>query len=157
MKKYLGVKLISAEPMSEFGFINKIKNEEIPSNKENREGYLVTYEDGYVSWSPKDVFEKAYRPIDGLTFGLAIEALKNGKMVARKGWNGKAMFLFLSDILDFGCDIETINKLESIGVLPTVSGLHGQTIVMKTADNKLVFGWLASQTDMLAEDWEIVE
>jgi hypothetical protein len=92
MEKYLGVKLIEAEPMTmqvalEMGF--KVGDKSNPL----KDGYKVVYEDGYESWSPKDVFEKAYRRIDNLTFGLAIEALKLGHCVARKGWNGKNMYL----------------------------------------------------------------
>ena len=44
MKQYIGTKVIKAEPEMEEGV----------------EGYKVVYEDGYVSWAPKDVFEKAY-------------------------------------------------------------------------------------------------
>ena len=61
MKKYLGVKIVEAEPMSEVAFINQVKNEDVPENCLRREGYKVVYEDGYVSWSPKEVFEKAYK------------------------------------------------------------------------------------------------
>ena len=60
-------------------------------NSGESEGYEVTYEDGFKSWSPKSVFDAAYRPTHGLTFGLAIEALKKGFKVARAGWNGKGM------------------------------------------------------------------
>jgi len=63
MKKYLGVKIIEAEPMSEASFINNVKNEDVPQNCLRREGYKVVYEDGYVSWSPKDVFEKSYKEV----------------------------------------------------------------------------------------------
>lgn len=83
-----------------------------------------------------------------LTFGQALEALKSGKRVARKGWNGKGMFLLYVPsekwgIIDkIGLGIPKGNLLSWIGI--------------KTADNKFV-PWLASQTDMLAEDWEIVE
>lgn len=52
MKNYIGVKIIKARPMSKYGV----------------DGYEVMYPDGYVSWSPKDVFEKAYREIDCLDF-----------------------------------------------------------------------------------------
>lgn len=58
---YIGCKIIKAKPMTECGFINKIKNEDVPQNQEDREGYLVEYPDGYKSWSPKEVFENAYR------------------------------------------------------------------------------------------------
>lgn len=84
------------------------------------------------------------------TFGWAIERLKEGAKVARKGWNGKGMFLFITKpLLPFSENIENYgvdNKPDTIQKI----------IVMKTADRKLVFGWLASQTDMLAEDWEEV-
>lgn len=72
---------------------------------QSTQGYLVEYQDGgkpnhpghegYISWSPTDVFENAYRSADNLNFGLALEALKQGNAIARKGWNGKGMFLFL--------------------------------------------------------------
>lgn len=121
---------------------------------ENCPGYKVVYEDGYESWSPEAVFEYAYRPIDGLTFGLAIEALKQGKKVARKGWNGKGMWLKLAKQNYTGTDKNTFNAIdfEKDGlwaVLPC--------ICMKTATEEMLPGWLASQSDMLCEDWEIVE
>jgi len=58
---FIGCKVIKAEPVSEFTFINLVKNESVPQDKEDREGYLVEYPDGYKSWSPKEVFENAYR------------------------------------------------------------------------------------------------
>jgi hypothetical protein len=63
MKKYIGCKIIQAEPMNEFAFLNKVKNQDPPQQRENRPGYLVQYPDGYTSWSPKEVFEVAYREI----------------------------------------------------------------------------------------------
>jgi len=60
MKKYLGVKLIEANPMN-LGEYNKCRGWVIPENEDpTTEGYLVQYPDGYISWSPKEVFEKAY-------------------------------------------------------------------------------------------------
>lgn len=136
MKKYLGVKLVMAEPAP-----RKVSGPFEPLSVE--EGYKVVYPDGYESWSPKAVFEEAYREIHGLTFGLAIEAMKKGHRVARRGWNGKGMWLRGvipgGDNKDFDLGMENLPYIE-----------------MKTADNKLV-PWLASQTDMLAEDWEVVE
>ncbi len=73
-----------------------------------------------------------------LNFGDAIVALKKGEKVAREGWNGKGMFLFYVDRPEPYWKCEGVNW-----------------IGMKTADNKVV-PWLASQTDMLAEDWVIV-
>ena len=72
---YIGCKNIKARPMTKFQF-SIYKNETPPFNSHNEQGYLVVYEDGYISWSPKEVFEKAYKPATGLSFGLAIESLK---------------------------------------------------------------------------------
>lgn len=82
-----------------------------------------------------------------MSFGQAIEALKSGKHVARAGWNGKGMFLYLIK----GGELQSGLKYgfgEYLGEPAFVD-----TICMKTADNKLVAGRLASQTDMLAKDW----
>jgi hypothetical protein len=94
-----------------------------------------------------------------MNFGQAIEALKAGAKVARKGWNGKGMWLALSKAPfkelhweNFWCRHAQDFALAHGGnaeVLPT--------IIMKTADDKILMGWLASQTDMLAEDWVITE
>lgn len=89
--------------------------------------------------------------MDRMTFGCALEALKNGKKVARNGWNGKGMFLYLIE----GAEFQNALKYgygEYEGE-PTITS----SIAMKTAQNTIVVGWLASQTDMLAEDWHIVE
>lgn len=126
--------------------------------KDGKPGYAVKYPDGYISWSPKDVFEAAYRKSEGdaqaLTFGDAIHFLKQGKKVARAGWNGKGMWLEL---------VLSIHDIPNTGTTHPVyrltAGDNGPTalpwIGMKTADNKFV-PWLASQTDMLAEDWMVL-
>lgn len=93
-----------------------------------------------------------------MNFGQAIEALKDGKNVARKGWNGKGMFLFL---LPSGrIPMSAIHNPKLLEVLKN-SGKDSfdacASIRMKTADELILTGWLASQTDMLSEDWQIVE
>ncbi|MDO4896332.1 MAG: Gp49 family protein [Moraxella sp.] len=84
-------------------------------------------------------------------FGLAINLLKDGKKVARKGWNGKGMYLLLATGIDFETKADLSDMQNENGELTVPS------ITMKTADNKFVVGWLASQTDMLAEDWVVVQ
>lgn len=61
MKKFIGVKIIEAEPMTRRDFYVNVKKQDY--NDENEHGYMVKYPDGYVSWSPKNVFEKAYMEI----------------------------------------------------------------------------------------------
>ena len=90
------------------------------------------------------------------TFGQAVECLKRGFKVARKGWNGKGMWLWLKQ--------ETMVKSEwchdpALKAIADQNGgeIHALgTICMKTADNKILTGWLASQTDILSEDWVLV-
>jgi len=94
-----------------------------------------------------------------LTFGQAIELLKKGKLVSRWGWNGKDMFLWLkpSTVIkkEWCKDPLLVKMIENYGTEDTIEGLG--TICMKTADKKILTGWLASQTDILSEDWEEVE
>lgn len=84
-------------------------------------------------------------------FGVALNLMKDGLKVRRAGWNGKGMFIFLADSIEFHTDanLQCVSHLEGELVQPA--------IVMKTAENKFCVGWLANQTDMLAADWELYE
>lgn len=100
---------------------------------------------------------KDWQITDGsLGFDWAINALKNGKKVARKGWNGKGMYLWLlpEDKVQRSW-IKDPMLLEAFGDNEELNCLG--SIRMKTATGEVLTGWLASQTDMLAEDWELVE
>lgn len=84
-----------------------------------------------------------------ITFSEALEALKRGKKVARSGWNGKGMFVFLVPGSTF-----KVNRAPLLGIYPKGTEItYHAHIDMKTADNQIV-PWLASQTDILANDWE---
>lgn len=85
-----------------------------------------------------------------MTFGEALEALKAGKQVGRAGWNGKGMFLFLVPGSRFA-----VNREPLLGIYPegTTIDYHAH-IDMKTAQGYII-PWLASQADLLDEDWEI--
>ena len=93
------------------------------------------------------------------TFGWAIERLKDGTKVARMGWNGKNMFLFLLPAGTVPTKAIQDSNLRQV----IESQLDGETfealgtIRMFTADKKILTGWLASQTDILAEDWVIFD
>lgn len=87
-----------------------------------------------------------------LNFGDALDLLKQGAKVARLGWNGRGMFLFLVPGSTFN-----VSRPPLLGIYPEGTEIkYCPHIDMKTADGKVV-PWLASQTDMLAEDWVIVE
>ena len=83
--------------------------------------------------------------MDKLNFGEAIAALKSGKLVARESWNGKGMWLIL--IVGEAVAQAIADRYGDGNAIPVLD-----TIYMKTATGALV-PWLASQTDVLAEDW----
>jgi len=90
-------------------------------------------------------------------FGWALKKLNEGHKVARKGWNGKGMFIYLvrgSILAKSSLRNEAKNHCES---LPVDSIKVCPHIDMKAADDSIVVGWLASQTDMLSDDWDLVE
>lgn len=165
--KYIGVKIVDAEPMTVSIAENTLKrtvdtiNAAISEDGEIH-GYLVTYPDGYKSWCPKAQFEKANRPCDVMPFGHAIEAAKKGNKIARKGWNGKNMFVVVMPALNlppFNAQ-DTNRKVND----RTAKWIGEDTplncvpyFAMYAANGDWVPGWLASQTDMLADDWMIVE
>lgn len=96
-----------------------------------------------------------------LGFDFAILAIKSGKCVARKGWNGKRMFIYLQEgrkyFLLEGNDEMLIDGVEATHFYGTSEGTVTQmpSICMQTATGSIVTGWVASQTDMLAMDWQI--
>ena len=94
-------------------------------------------------------------------FGEAIRRLKAGQKVARKGWNGKGMFLYMqcgSKVAFHDLKEDVQRKLMNKHVVDDSGKVTiNPHIDMKAADGSVVIGWIASQTDMLAEDWVIVE
>lgn len=118
--------------------------------------YLVEYEgDGYRSFSPGSIFEAGYNPVTGMDFGEAIRALKAGKRVARAGWNGKGMFLLLVPGSQ-GLTVDEGRPLAKAGLPVGTKFNYLPHVDMWTAQGDFV-PWLASQTDILASDWSIVE
>lgn len=99
-----------------------------------------------------------------INFGDAIEAVKKGKSAARYGWNGKQMFIYLKKgSADYNNPTNThIEFIEGIHHSLFESGDKGSTtklptICFKTAKGSILEGWLASQSDILAEDWYILD
>lgn len=161
MKTYLGTKVVKALPMNRQKY-NDYRGWKLPDGEDGSdEGMLVEYTDGgksnhpdhegYISWSPLDVFSNAYREIGGgLTFGDALELLKSGKRVARIGWNGKDQYVFLIEGSEYQKSLRW-GFGEYVGE-PTIQS----SLAIKTTANQVQVGWLASQSDMLSEDWVLV-
>ncbi|WP_180036697.1 MULTISPECIES: Gp49 family protein [unclassified Acinetobacter] len=95
----------------------------------------------------------SFKSSGSLTFGDAITALKQGQRVARSGWNGKGMFLYYVPENKYPAARNTLNTLD--GLFEDNMVPYGAYIAMKTAQNNVV-PWLASQTDVLAEDWVVI-
>jgi len=162
MKSYIGTKMIMAQPMNRKDY-NDYRGWEVPADEDpSDEGFLVEYPDGgksnhpahagYISWSPKDVFERAYRLSSGLTFGDALQALKAGKRVARAGWNGKGMFVYY---------VRAAAYLAQSDVAKAYFGEdayvpYAPYLALKGVDEK-VSTWVPSINDALAEDWVVLE
>lgn len=130
--------------------------------KDGKPGYAVKYKDGYISWSPKDAFEEAYEPITGMSFSSALVALKEGRKVARAGWNGKGQWV----VMMLPLYLPPFNTQEPGAKVNDRTAKHiGKDTPLDsqayfslyTAQGKWQPGWLASQSDLLANDWTIVE
>lgn len=162
MEQFIGTKLVNAKPMSRVDY-NLFRGWDLPADENGAdEGFLVEYVDGgkantpfyecYVSWSPKDVFERAYKSAAKFDFGEAVRRLKAGKLVAREGWNGKGMFLLLVPGSTFA-----VSRAPLLGIFPEGTEINYLPhIDMRTATGEIV-PWLASQSDVLCEDWVEVQ
>ncbi len=154
MKQYIGTKMVQAWPCCrvtckdgrhEYAELGDMVT---PGGK-IEEGYRVCYEDGYLSWSPKEVFEAAYRPTDGMNFGLAIEAAKRGQKIARAGWNGKKQYVELASCISYKNGAGEAVNVDHCNI--------GNKAMAFVGTSGVQMGWLASQADILADDWHIVE
>lgn len=93
---------------------------------------------------------------ENLNFGEAIEALKAGRRVARSGWNGKGMYLWLLPATKVKVEWCKEPHLRSLAEANGGEIEAFGSIRMLTADKKVLTGWLASQTDVLSEDWVLL-
>lgn len=155
MQRYLGVKLIEAQPAFMLDGTIYPKDKPYPRAMGLKDGYQVVYPDGYESWSPKATFEEAYRPINNMNFGLALEAVKKGFKIAREGWNGKGMFVVYQKgypqgipsnaqtAKAWGINEGDLFRCEPYLQIKMVNGSHSM--------------WTPSINDCLAEDWCIVD
>lgn len=160
MKKYIGTKVVNATPAWLVDNKVYLKDEAVPRSMNRKDGYIVVY-DGYESWSPKSVFEKAYREVGTMDFGGAMHCLKAGLAVRRKGWNGKGLFIVKQVPAHITGDI--IPNMQSLpqsakNILMSRENPHidytNQMLIINPdgrADS-----WVPSSSDVFAEDWEVV-
>lgn len=96
--------------------------------------------------------------VSNMTFGQAIEAMKDGELVSRAGWNGKGMWLVLVpgtpvSQLRNGTPYHKATGLDECEILPHID----MWTINADGRRAMLPGWLASQSDMLANDWAVVE
>jgi hypothetical protein len=94
MQRYIGVKVIDAEPQ----------------DKDDKPGYKVCYPDGYVGWAPKKVFEEAYLLTSNMDFGLAYKAMELGFVVARQAWDATLDSVYLGQGSLFDCPTFIVHR-----------------------------------------------
>lgn len=161
MKTYIGTKIVRMQPMTRAEY-NAFRGWTLPADENGADaGYLVEYTDGgkpnvpshagYVSWSLKEQADVAYRETTGLTFGLAMEAMKKGARIARAGWNGKGMFVYLVPANSYPAQTGAAKAhFGDGGMVP-----YNAYMALKGADNT-VNTWAPSGSDALAEDWAVL-
>ena len=163
-KKYIRCHIVKATPMTR-GEYNKHRGWIAPVNENAAdEGYHIVYPDGYESWCPKAQFEAAGRPIDNMTYGMAIDACRyKGAKIQRANWNGEGQFVRFESALvseDGKLRIEDGMEPEDFENMPPM--VESECFVFhfvsrKTGVSGVQVGWLASQADMAASDWRIVD
>lgn len=145
---FIGTKEIDAIPMTRIEY-NNVRGWAMPSNEEGTDpGYILRYADGYISWSPEKQFDEAYKYNMLMGFDHAIYLLKKGYKLTRNGWNGVDQFIFVVPGSTF-----MVNRPPLLGIYPEGTEVtYLPHIDIKNAQGTVV-PWLASQGDMLAEDW----
>lgn len=160
MKQYTGTKTVKAMPMT-MTEAQKVLGRELTQSAVDEDGYLVEYEDGYKSWTPKSVFDEVYHEADSINFGGAIELLKAGLAVRRKGWNGKGLFIVKQVPSHIEGDV--IPKMQSLpqsakDILMNRENPHIDYINQMLIINQdgRADSWVSSSSDVFAEDWELI-
>ena len=153
---FMRMNIVEAIPMTRCEYCN---DRGIESPDEDCEGYKVVYSDGYVSWCPKDKFDAvSVSCAEGcVPFGYAIaECQYHGKKIKRAGWNGDGQYVRFENVLAF--DDGKIHVDEENAGPATESAcfvFHFKNRV--TGETGIQVGWLASQADLKANDWQVLD
>jgi hypothetical protein len=161
LKTFIGTKVVKAKPITR-GEYNAYRGWTPPEGEEqNVDGYLVEYTDGgtpnhpdhagYVSWSPKEQFDGAYRETSGLPFGLAVEAAKKGLRVTRATW---PLGVFVYFVPPASYPVQTGAAKSHFGEGSLVPYL-AYLAIKRVDDQVCVF--CPGMDSILADDWHVVE
>lgn len=97
----------------------------------------------------REMTKKQDEKMNVFDFGKAIQYLKEGKRLQRQGWNGKNQYIELATNISYENSNDEIINAEHDAI--------GNKAIAFVGTSGVQIGWLASQADMLAEDWKIVE
>lgn len=167
MKKvlHIGIKKILATAMTRIEY-NNYRGWELPEDEKHAAddpGFLVEYvsgldddsnhpdHGGYISWSPKDVFEDAYKQSGEMSFGMAIDAARCRYKISRTGWNGTGMYVYLVPANKYPAQTEAIEGVYDDDMVP-----YGEYWAIRKLDGEIV-PWAPSGSDSLANDWVLHE
>lgn len=170
MYKYVGIKLIEAEPA--YKVVGACQQVQIVPAKEVRkkdlpkcaqEGYKIRYSDGYESWSPKAAFEEAYRDVGKMSFPMAMAMLQKGAHVARHYWDtvegdgdwATRKYLYMEKGFPDGVKASA-HLAEACGVTEGETIYHEPYIHSRTIDSNSFTMWIPTMRDFFATDWYVV-
>jgi hypothetical protein len=119
-----------------------------PGSTNIEHGFRVLNESGDLTWMPTAEFEQNFRRVKKMSFGLAIEAVKRGAKIARAGWNGKNQYVELMYCVSYKNSADEVVNANHCNI--------GNKALAFVGTSGVQIGWLASQADMLADDWMIV-
>lgn len=153
---YIRMNMVEMEPMTLHNF-DDFKNRE--HTGEDAEGYKITYPDGYVSWCPKTVSDQVSIPCGdnrGLPFGYAIAQCQFfGKKIKRAGWNGDGQYVRFEEVCVSHTGQIPTNLNELVGETNKCFVFHYKN--RHTGETGVQVGWLASQADLQAKDWVVLD
>lgn len=156
---FLRMNIVEVEPMTRGEHLKSKGLSLIPgSGKEEDEGYKVVYADGYVSWCPKDKFDAvSVSCAEGcVPFGYAIaECQYHGKKIKRAGWNGDGQYVRFEEVCVSHTGQIPTNLNELVGETNKCFVFHYKN--RHTGETGVQVGWLASQADLQAKDWVILD
>ena len=161
-KLRIGLKLVLPKKMTRIEY-NNYRGWDLPEDEKHLaddQGFLVEYvdggnsnhpdHDGYISWSPKDVFDSSYKASGKMSFGMATEMAKRGYKVAREGWNGSGMFAYIVPADSYPAKTKAITGTFKDDLVP-----YRAYWALKTSQND-VSTWAPSGSDSLSDDWYVL-
>lgn len=147
---YLSVKMLRAQPMTRLAY-NQERGWHLPEGENGADaGYMVKPVrqfplENYVTWTPKEIFERDSQQIDNLSFGHALAACLDGAKIARQSWNGANQYIIFVAPTAYEVGMSVCGNPEALQ--PFLALVNSQGTFQP--------GWLPSMGDLLKTDWYV--